>query len=339
MHASLYLVTAAILLGVSWFAWTHRSYWEELRHTVHAQRHTPVKATWTDQRSDDLGYYYWLESSDFSADISEAEREALATDWVPPVAYGASDHPVAIAQDGLRNFNRYVAAKDDRFLELAVSAGDLLVTLQQANGSWRYSFDFNDLKAGWTSAMAQGQAISLLLRLYQTTARDEYLASSERAYQYMLMPVEQGGTNARYPDGAPILEEYPESAFSPYTLNGAIFALWGVRDYALVTGSPQAAALFDEYSQALADHLALYDTGDWTFYSLNPENPIVATPGYHGVHIAQARAMAEITGDERWAAAAQRWQGYADARARTPVLKIWWGDTLRRFSELNSRVR
>jgi len=260
-----------------------------------------------------------------------AELESFRSQWQPPTKHGTTDHPVAIIHNGLWTYARFVQTEDERFLQRAEAAAELLLELQREDGSWRYSFAFRELEPGWVSAMAQGEGVSLLLRVWQDTHDERFFDAASKAYRFMMRPVEEGGTLGAFSDGSPILEEYPLRDSSPYTLNGSIFALWGVRDYALVTGDEHAAAWFDRLAESLAEHLDRYDTGEWTYYSLAASNPIVATPTYHAIHISQALVMAELTGDPRWREASERWFRYHEDAARRNMLQHLLRDVAKRI--------
>jgi len=269
--------------------------------------------------------------------LTQTDRLHLASKWTPPEAYGVHDHPVAIAQDGLVSFNRFVCTGDTRFLERAQAAADLLLDLQRSDGSWRYSFDFIDLGVGWSSAMAQGQAASLLLRVYQAVGVFAYLDAAQRAIDYTLLPISDGGTLGAFADGTPMLEEYPSSEASPQTLNGSIFALWGLRDCALVSGDERYRRDFDRLASGIAEHLPLFDTGEWSRYSLRADGLHLTDEQYHRVHIAQTRAMYEITEDQRWRLAATTWAGYYSNRVSRNFFVILWRDTSARANVIRQR--
>jgi len=335
------LTTIVAVAATAVFAYNHRGYYRETRSLIMSEQaavdDVPLNKSYTGQNATDLGPYYTMEEYADQPELSSDEVQELTLPWQIPVAYGTSDHPVAIAQNGLHNYCRYRATGDNRFFDRAKAAADLLANLQYENGSWTYSFDFRDLEAGWTSAMAQGQAMSLLLRVNQESPNPRYIEAADASYRYMMQPVGDGGTLDHYGDGAPILEEYPNSSYSPYTLNGSIFALWGLWDYALVRQDTSAAAAFDQLSAALADHLSLYDTGSWSLYSLSEEHNHLAPDIYHNLHIVQLRAMGELTGDKRWTVMAGRWNSYREAKAN-PV-SIWWEAVRRRVGVLVQRSR
>ena len=60
---------------------------------------------------------------------------------------------------------------------------------------------------------------------------------------------------------------------------------------------------------------ARFDTGYWSLYEQSGTRlKMLASPFYHRLHIVQLRVMSNLTGDTRFAAVAERWEGYAKSR-------------------------
>lgn len=336
LHATLGVALIVGIAAAIRFVHSHRSYFAEVRGEIEGVRTAP-SAHCLAQTTERLGPYYVVVAHAADPAVTAAEDARLASAWTPPVVMGTTDQPVAIAQSGLFAYDRYLHTGDKRFLVQAIAAADSLVALQKPDGSWRYSYAFNDLQPGWSSAMAQGEAISLLLRIHQSTGSDAYEACALQSFEYMVTPVADGGTLDHFPDGAPILEEFPGSSAAPYTLNGTVFALWGIRDLALATGDSSVASQFRTLAAALASHLSDYDTGAWTRYALPQSEPMLASSFYHNLHITQMRVMSELTSDDRWTEAAERWERYRASRARRSAVSLWFADLVRRFEVIRAR--
>ncbi|NYH90888.1 D-glucuronyl C5-epimerase family protein [Actinopolymorpha rutila] len=161
----------------------------------------------------------------------------------------------------------------------------------------------------WFSAMAQGEAASLLLRGATALRTSELRDAAIKAITCLT----ESGTDlvAATPDG-PVLQEYP-TAPPVHVLNGWIFALWGLYDVA-AAGSGQVAArarsAFDEGVTALARRLWMYGLeGGWSRYDLRPDGPVnVASPFYHHLHIQQMLALSRLVDDPVFASTAVAWQ-------------------------------
>ncbi len=107
------------------------------------------------------------------------------------------------------------------------------------------------LQPGWMSAMAQGEVASLLVRLHLATSEERYADGARRAIKAMLIPVSEGGTLVEK-DGLPFVEEYP-TAKPSCVLNGAIFAIWGLRDVGVGLDDAEARDWFKRTAAALAE--------------------------------------------------------------------------------------
>ena len=124
-----------------------------------------------------------------------------------------------------------------------------------------------------------------------------------RALSPLSVPSSEGGACALL-DGRPFPEEYPTQPPS-FVLNGAIFALWGLRDVAVGLGHAEAGRAFEDGVDALAASIHRWDTGSWSLYDLFPHPvPNVASGAYHALHVAQLEAMVQLAPRPELAAAA-----------------------------------
>lgn len=218
-----------------------------------------------------------------------------------------SHNPATMASIGLCEYSRWKrdGATDREGLDVAIRIGRWLSETQdEATGSWSYDFDHtvggisSTLEAPWCSALAQGQAMSLLTRLYLATSEDAFLDVGRRARSILGVDVAEGGLQANL-FGHPFFEEYPTEPPS-YTLNGFMFALIGLHD--LSPHDPGAAALFREGMRTLVFALPLYDTARYSAYHLghltSPPARIRAFRGYHRTHVKELLALRSVWPDQ-----------------------------------------
>jgi heparosan-N-sulfate-glucuronate 5-epimerase len=223
-----------------------------------------------------------------------------------------------VAQWALGCHEHYLESSDQRWLEAMRDGGDLLLRRMDADGGLRHTYLLGHtfpLLPPSLSAMAQGQAASVLVRLFAETAADEYAEGALRALEPLYVPTADGGTRALL-DGGPWLEEYPTDPPS-YVLNGGIFAIWGLYDVAVGLGDARARAEFDACVDALARNAHRWDTGRWSRYDLFPHPFLVnvASLAYHALHTNQLRAMQRIAPRAEVAAVLARFERYAASRA------------------------
>jgi len=218
-------------------------------------------------------------------------------------------NPVSIAQLGLAAWQ--LRGSDARWLEVTAGAARWLADDLDEAGRLAYLFSMPHtfrLDAPWYSAMAQGEAVSLLVRAARAVGDDGLAAVAERAVAPLLDP--ELGLIAETPEG-PVLQEYPTTP-PAHVLNGWIFALWGLRDASLA-GRATAAKAEDAFragTDALSQRLPLYEVAlGWSRYDLFPHPLVhVASPFYQRLHAAQLHATARLRPDVRkFAETAARW--------------------------------
>jgi hypothetical protein len=227
---------------------------------------------------------------------------------------------VACAQLGIGGYERYLAGEGDEWLELARGAGDRIAAHLLPDGPRRgaleHNFDFPHtfpMRTPWISAMAQGEASSLLVRLHLETGEHDYAAAALLALEPLFVRTPDGGAMDLL-DGRPFPEEYPTEPPS-FVLNGGIFSLWGLYDAGKGLRDERAARAFEEGLEALAASVHRWDTGWWSRYDLYP-HPVrnVASSGYHELHVNQLRAMAIIAPRPELIEAADRFERYRSSR-------------------------
>jgi len=266
-------------------------------------------------QTNDLDEYYMLffEKADYTG-----QYDAVG---IPMLDYrgevGLQYNPIAIAQYGLGNYNFYKRNQEQTRFDKCLRAADWLVRNLEKNHKgiyvWNHHFDWeyrDKLKAPWYSALAQGQGISLLVRVFKETGRQEYKVTADQALISFTRETEEGGVAHTDERGYVWFEE---TIVNPPThiLNGFIWAMWGVYDYYFLTRDEAAQQLFQKAVQTLEDNLKDFDCGFWSLYEQSGTRlKMLASPFYHRLHIVQLRIMAQLTGKEVFARYAARWEGY-----------------------------
>ncbi len=252
-------------------------------------------------------YFDWTGVEDFS-------EYQFDTNGIPLVNYGQSIglqyNPLTIAQFGLFNYNLFL--EGNKSLQTKVlSAADWLIhnVMNENHGTvWYYHFDldFYKTRAPWISAMAQGEAISLLLRAYSIAKKIRYLEVAENAILPLMYPVAEGGLFSTFPDETLCFEEFPSDPPS-HVLNGFIFTIFGVLDYLKFFNNRRIGVLYQNALEGLKNNLNLYDTGYWTRYDLYPVSRL-ASRAYQKIHIQQLNILYIITSDSIFKSYAEKWQ-------------------------------
>lgn len=190
-------------------------------------------------------------------------------------------NPVAISQWALGYHSRHMkgAALDPGFKIQA----DHLLSMQGEDGAIRYPFPYQGIPSGWVSAMAQGQAISVWTRAFKLFGDTNYLAAAQKAYAFMLIPAEQGGTLGNLGDIHPslahykMLKEYPVSP-DLYVLNGSIFALFGIYDW--TEFDPSAQCELEKLGDTIRRVLTYYQGSSYNLNYITYPRPLTVVPSY-----------------------------------------------------------
>lgn len=255
-------------------------------------------------------------SGTYGEDFDGAARDARGVLLFGP---HGDYHPIRIAQFALHRFgvwrysNERVARAD--FMAQATWLRDR----QQRDGApglYRFEFPWTKYGAppGWSSAMAQGEAISVLLRADAIDPRGGFGDAALRASLPFRADIEHGGVVWHSADEL-FLEEIANE-HAPHVLNGCIFALWGVWELWMRTGEPWLQPLIERCVATLRSWVPRFDTGWWTLYSLlmsAGDQPHLATLKYHRFHIAQMRVLARMFDEPLFDETASRWTSYVES--------------------------
>lgn len=197
--------------------------------------------------------------------------------------------PVAIFQYGLGCYDLYLKENDKKYLAKFLQCVNWAFEHQEKNGAWNnFFFIYPNSPYG---AMCQGEGISLLVRGYKETGNLMFLEAAKKALDFLILPIEKGGTAKYTPSGVELLEY----THRPVVLNGWIFALFGIYDFLLVEENNKYREIFKSTLECLKRSMNKFDNGYWSIYDLEGR---IASAFYHNLHIAQMKALYIISGEE-----------------------------------------
>ena len=249
---------------------------------------------------------------------------------------GNQYNAVNIAQGAIVFFDRWQSGKDTAAQATADRASffaqiNWLVTNQQPDGRWFYTFAWSAEPVPWWSAMAEGLAISAMVRAYSVTGDASYLTVLARARSTFERSIPDLGVNTVVTVGTKKLNVYQEylPGYVDNVLNGWIFSLAGLYDCANYLGDPMCLddlVAADRGLPALRTLMPWYDAGWWTYYGVNKfsssnRGPTASIP-YHQLHIRQLRWLYSITGDPVFKSYADRFQRYMADNIAAPADQI-----------------
>lgn len=224
---------------------------------------------------------------------------------------------IAIFQYGLAAYDLYLQNNDLTMLGKFRACADWAVSNQLDNGGWE-TFLFKSKEHPYSS-MAQGEAISLLVRAYIFFGDSIYKEVAEKAMDFMLKPVEKGGTTVYKNDRIYLYE----CTYMPCILNGWIFSAWGLLDYAKTFNDAKIFKVWENTVRTMSISLPDFDNGYWSKYTMAKT---IASPFYHKLHIAQLKVMYKLTGNNTFAEYAKIFTNYQNSffcRKYAFFYKVW----------------
>lgn len=254
-------------------------------------------------------------------------------DDIPMINYGTYEYnPLTIAQYALTVYGRYLHGGDEADRERFLEVMEGLLKRQDEDGAFRYMFTWEyhlgeePFEPGWVSGLTQGVALSALARAYDLTGDERFREAGDVSLEFMLTPISEGGTLTTLEDLAPelanyvFISEYPHDPVY-YTLNGFMYSMVGLYDWADVMAGTPGADLAARYlectTKTLELILPLYDVGGFTAYDLAQvmlgAESTNLNPHYHAVHIYLLHALDSIEENARFKMFEERWAEYVDS--------------------------
>lgn len=221
-------------------------------------------------------------------------------------------HPVATSFAGLALHQRMLLDGAD-VGEPILALARALCGAQEPHGAWTYpvAVPYYGRAPGWVSGMAQGLALSFLLRAAPLAASDEEATLIESAvvgaHAALLRPLRDNGCTDWDSQGRPFFEECPATP-PPFILNGAVFAIVGLHDYEAARGGDVSARA----AVRLSEMLPSWDLGYWSSYDATRRAP--SSPDYHQLHVSQLVLMHRLFPEFSFGRFAETFSAYSHSR-------------------------
>lgn len=221
------------------------------------------------------------------------------------------DHPVAYAQYGLSALLEYQRTGERIWLDRALRQAQRLEQIHtERDTAWYFPYLFDwtypgrTLHQPWWSAMAQGEALSLFVRLNTETGDQHWRDAAEHTWLSLKQPRSASEPWSTMTDsGLLVFEEYAGDAPPLKVYNGHMFAIFGVYDYWRLTGDETAAKYLDG---AATTTLRVFNSirvpGGVSYYCWQTacRKPAWQNPTYHVIHSWELDTLARLTGDRRF---------------------------------------
>ena len=214
-------------------------------------------------------------------------------------------HPVIMAEHTIRFLDCYIRTENEEYLKNALVYSDKLIEIgTESNGAIYFPYNFElilhnipseVLSAPWYSGMAQGEALSAFVRLYNVTNEKKYLPIIEKIFKGFTNFKKENNPWFVYVDEQEFywIEEYPLNE-ATHVLNGFIYAIFGLYDYYQLNKDELSRTLIEASLTTLVKYLTEYrDPGYKSFYCLKHK---AQGEFYHQVHIIELKKLSEISG-------------------------------------------
>jgi len=265
---------------------------------------------------DSLHYYVYNE--DLFFDAMELDPQGIPVHRAR--TFGTTYNPAYVGWYGLVNLERHARGLDPSRAFLRQVEWLVSHAVRRDDGAvvWPYTAVFEEgrclLEPPWICAMAQGLAMSLLVRGYRVTGRAELLDLSHAATRVFEKSLEDGGVRT-LENGYALYEEYPGYPL-PRVLDGFLFSLLGLYDLAVQSGDRQVRQLFDEGVAGLRHTLERWNyRNKWSWYG---SHGYLCAPHYNKLNAALLASIARVTGDPTLRRYAESW----DPRRLTPAGRL-----------------
>jgi hypothetical protein len=236
-------------------------------------------------------------------------------------------HPLVIGRYGLDLLNGYRVTRNPAYLDRAIANASFLInTAVSRRGALYFPYRFtyplfgkrSDLmRAPWYSALAQGTALTLFVRLHAITGDRRWRTAADstfatfvqrrRTKRPWIVFVQRRNTR-RYLWFEGYAKNPPTQPLSAH-----ISALFGIYEYTRATRSAAAARIFDGGATTVRYQAPRFRArGGISYYSLRVRAQYRT---YHCIHIGQLKLLGRMTGDSRFAREARRFTADAPRAA------------------------
>lgn len=233
------------------------------------------------------------------------------------------NHPVAQTRCALNMQRNFRLTGDRAYLDIAVANANRLLSLAVTHNNaifFPYPFNWNNvgrsyMSAPWYSAMAQGQALSAFVRLFEWTGDQKWRSAADRTFASFKVAHQAGKPWVVAVEGGQLwLDEYP-TVPADRVFNGHNFSMYGLYDYWRITGNQEARLLTlgALHSSYVGGSSRIRVPGGISHYCASDAclAARVRNPAYHITHIGQLQKIFHITGHWHFGSLAEAFIGDA----------------------------
>lgn len=223
-------------------------------------------------------------------------------------------HPVATAQFGIMLYENLIISYSNLTYQVVSNQVDFFkksyVDHESIGYGFPYLFDYGIYPAPWYSGMAQGEIISFLIRWYDFTKDTTVLDIIHNTYKFMITLENEGGCLSLTPEGYSWIEEYPRTGYN-HVLNGFLFSLISVYEYANYFRNQEAIALYNQLAWGLRMVVSEYEEENWLLYDRSTNQFV--TDSYMYFQALQMKQLYEYTKDQFYRDKYELWLLFYDS--------------------------
>ena len=227
---------------------------------------------------------------------------------------GEQKNPVTVCQKALEYYADYQSG-DENKKELFLNCCEwILENLKfyenYAVFEYQFPLPYYNMQSPWRSAMAQGQALQVLLRAQKLTSDEKYLKFCNKILASFFIEVADGGVTYKSAESMWWYEECAdENGIESKILNGMQYTLLGIHEFYLHSQAEDAKLLFTKGINALENNLDIYDKDGYSYYDVLGKK---AGKFYHNIHVQLLNQLYKITDIPTFKIYHDKWKKYAD---------------------------
>jgi heparosan-N-sulfate-glucuronate 5-epimerase len=231
-------------------------------------------------------------------------------DKIDGILVGQQRNPLTTCHAASEYLDHYGETGDESSKQAFFNNVNWLIENMETRGNYsvlQYQFPFPryNMEPPWRSAMAQAEAMNVLLNAHDITKDKQYLDSAKMLFNALFVEVKDGGVTYKSPDGGWWYEEYADDgAKESRVLNGMMYTLVNINTYYDYTKDPNAKYLFDQGIVALKNNLSKYDNNGASYYDIDR---LPATEQYHNDHIRLLDVLYKLTNEQVFKVYHDKW--------------------------------
>lgn len=251
--------------------------------------------------------------------IPEYSVELTDDNGIPYVDYkplsgvhpGKRYNPTIVCNYAITYYQQFVANNDAQQKKRFFQCVKWLATHVTVNGghalyvfNWQQPW-YDSVRTPYTSGMTSGLAIKVFTLAHRLTGNVQYLDHARMLLRGFFIPVSAGGFTYQDRDGWWFEELADTAMHTPRILDGHIFAITGLMEYARLTKDDSATFVVNKGIAALKSRLPAYDAGDGGVYY--DAYQLKADLKYHRILAAQMKELYVLTGDDMFLHYHKKW--------------------------------